>query len=220
MIAGLLPDEVRCVVRREDGSPSEPLFPAEEALLVQAGPKRRAEFTTVRGCARRALAGLGLPPVPVLPGQRGAPQWPAGVVGSLTHCEGFRAAAVARAGRIRSLGIDAEPNLPLPPGVREVVLRPAELRLPDGPQGSGEVHLDRLVFSAKESVFKAWYPLTGLELDFLEAELRLSPAAPGSADGSFEARLLRSAPGLSGTLHGRWSVRDGIVATAVVVNTG
>ncbi|WP_306332212.1 4'-phosphopantetheinyl transferase [Streptomyces sp. KL109B] len=68
----------------------------EEALIARAVPKRRNEFTTVRACAHDALAGLGLAPVPLLPDERGAPGWPPGVVGSMTHCPGYGAAAVPR----------------------------------------------------------------------------------------------------------------------------
>ncbi|MGQ4331874.1 4'-phosphopantetheinyl transferase family protein, partial [Streptomyces hayashii] len=63
-----------------------PLYPQEEALLTRAVAKRRREFTVVRGCARRAMEKLGVPPKPVLPGERGAPQWPDGLTGSMTHC--------------------------------------------------------------------------------------------------------------------------------------
>ncbi|WP_423832395.1 hypothetical protein [Streptomyces manipurensis] len=73
------------------------------------GARRRAQFATARACARRALAGLGREPVALLPGPGGAPQWPSGVVGSITHCEGYRAAVAAPAGVVAALGIDAEP---------------------------------------------------------------------------------------------------------------
>ena len=65
-------------------------------------------------------------PQPVLPGERGAPRWPAGVVGSMTHCAGYRAAALVRAADLASLGIDAEPHGPLPEGVLRRVALPAE----------------------------------------------------------------------------------------------
>src|ERR1700761_3617241 len=76
-------------------APDVTLFPDEEALLGRAVEKRRREFAAGRGCARRALAALGLPPAPLLPGEGGAPRWPDGVVGSITHCAGYAAAAVA-----------------------------------------------------------------------------------------------------------------------------
>src|SRR5437868_12446432 len=91
-----------------DDPPGAVLFPEEEPAVAKAVDKRRREFTTVRWCAREALAGLGMPPVPIMRGEKGAPRWPDGVVGSMTHCDGYRAAAVAKARDIAALGIDAE----------------------------------------------------------------------------------------------------------------
>src|SRR5262245_28830029 len=96
MIDELVPGAVTAVEAFVD-PPDATLFPEEEAVVRAAVDKRRREFTTARVCARAALAKLGYPPIPILPGKRGAPTWPDGVVGSMTHCAGYRAAAVARA---------------------------------------------------------------------------------------------------------------------------
>ncbi|MFD8780773.1 4'-phosphopantetheinyl transferase [Kitasatospora sp. NPDC059599] len=215
MIGDLLPDIVATEVAYDD-PPQARLEPAEEAVLARAVDKRRREFTTVRHCARAALTRLGVPYRPLVPGLRGAPSWPDGVVGSLTHCDGFRAAAVARAGALASVGIDAEPALALPEGVLDVVALPVEQkRLADLAATRPDVPWDRLLFSAKESVYKAWFPLTGLFLEFSEAELDLSP------DGTFTARLLVPGPVVGGRrldgFDGRWAVRDGLLATAIAV---
>ncbi|MGH3377385.1 MAG: 4'-phosphopantetheinyl transferase family protein [Actinoallomurus sp.] len=216
MIEEILPPEV-AVVEAFDDPGDTVLFPEEEAVVARAVDKRRREFTTARGCARKALATLGLPPSPIVPGERGAPAWPAGVVGSMTHCDGFRAAAVAREERVRTVGLDAEPNGPLPEGVREAIATPTEidwLAERDG-DGSG-VFWDRLIFSAKESIYKAWFPLTHLWLDFEEAIVTPDPAA-----GTFEARLLVPGPVVDGRrlsgFAGRWIVANGLVATAITV---
>ncbi|MBO1416596.1 4'-phosphopantetheinyl transferase, partial [Streptomyces sp. FH025] len=125
MIRDLLPDVVVTEVAYDD-PPEARLEPAEAAVVAEAVDKRRREFTTVRHCARAALARLGVPYRPLVPGLRGAPSWPDGVIGSLTHCDGFRAAAVSRAGDLASVGIDAEPALPLPEGVLEAIALPVE----------------------------------------------------------------------------------------------
>jgi 4'-phosphopantetheinyl transferase EntD len=207
VIAQVLPEGISTAhFHGED--PGAALFPEEEPFVARAVAKRRAEFTTVRACARRALATLGVPPAPLLPGERGAPRWPEGIVGSMTHCSGYRAAAVAPASHWRGIGIDAEEHAPLPPGVLDMIALPADraalAALPaDGPAW------DRVLFSAKESVYKAWFPLARRFLDFLEAELTLSP------DGTFAARILREGP--VGEVSGRWAVGDGLVVTAVVI---
>ncbi|MCX5214368.1 4'-phosphopantetheinyl transferase superfamily protein [Kitasatospora sp. NBC_00240] len=193
------------------------LYPQEAAAVAQAVAKRRREYATVRMCARRALNGLGVPAAPLVAGRRGAPRWPAGVVGSMTHCAGYRAAAVGRSADFLGLGIDAEPNEPLPDDLLEFVSLPGErARLRDLADAAPEVRWDRLLFSAKEAVFKTWYPLTERELDFTEAELDFAPDT-----GSFSARLL--VPGVdAGGRHldgftGRWLCREGLVVTAIAL---
>jgi 4'-phosphopantetheinyl transferase EntD len=215
------------------------LFPGEEAVLARAVDQRRREFTTGRACARAALARLGVPPGPILPGVRGAPQWPAGIVGSITHCAGYRAAAVAWAQDVAALGLDAEPNEPLPAGVLAVIASPAEVArlasldatrpaapaaasapaasVPATPASSpAAVCWDRLLFSAKEAVYKAWYPLTGRWLGFEQADVTISPAT-----GTFTARLLIPATGPGGSaltsFTGRWLARDGLILTTVAL---
>jgi 4'-phosphopantetheinyl transferase EntD len=202
------------------------LFPEEEAVLARAVDKRRREFTTGRACARAALARLGIAPAPILPGVRGAPQWPAGVVGSITHCEGYRAAAVAWARDVTALGLDAEPNEPLPDGVLAVVTIPAEReRLaalaqalpaqasPAAAQAPPEVCWDRLLFCAKEAVYKAWYPLTGRWLGFEQADVTIDPV-----NGCFTAQLLTDGP--VGSFTGRWLAQGGLLLTTVALIAG
>lgn len=216
MLRALLPGGV-AVEETFTDPPGAELYPEEAVLVRDAVEKRRAEFTTVRYCARRALSTLGLPPAPVVPDRHGAPRWPAGVVGSLTHCHGYRAAALARGTDVTMLGIDAEPHAPLPDGVLEAIGLPSEQAWTESaPPGT---HWDRLLFSAKESVYKAWYPHTGQRLGFEDAELRFEPAR-----GTFTARLLARPPAqppdrppLPRTLDGRWLTGNGLAVTAVVV---
>ncbi|MFE3961647.1 4'-phosphopantetheinyl transferase family protein [Streptomyces cyaneofuscatus] len=217
MIESLLPAYVSCAATREESVPDGTLFPEEEALVARSVPKRRNDFATARACARRAMGRLGLEPVAVLHGKRGMPLWPEGIVGSLTHCDGYRAAALAREADVLSLGVAAEPHAPLPEGVGELVVRPSERERFAAAAG---IHWDRLVFSAKESVFKTWYPLTLTELDFDEADLTFHQEDDdddGAAGGTFTARLLRTDPALPPVLDGKWRVEDGIVATAVLL---
>ncbi|MFG2126511.1 4'-phosphopantetheinyl transferase [Streptomyces sp. NPDC048751] len=225
MIEELLPQSVVAVEAYGDEGADEAergLLPQEAALVVRAVAKRRREFAVVRSCARRAMEKLGVPPQPVLPGERGAPRWPEGLVGSMTHCDGYGAATLVRATDLASLGIDAEPHQALPEGVLPAVSLPVEVqRLDRLSADRPEVHWDRLLFSAKESVYKAWFPLTGLWLEFTEAELDLH-ADPGERlSGGFRARLLVPGPVVDGHrldhFEGRWTVQRGLVATAVTV---
>ncbi len=214
MIEEILPAKVEWAEAFTD-SADVTLFPEEEALIAKAVDKRRREFTTARGCARCALDALGFAPVPILTGDKGAPQWPAGVVGSITHCAGYRAAAVARTGDLLTIGLDAEPDDVLPKGVLDAVSLPDErVRLRQLAATAGGPSWDRLLFSAKESVYKAWFPLARRWLGFEDADITIN-----ATDGTFEARLLVVGPDVEGApltgFSGRWLARDGLVLTAI-----
>jgi enterobactin synthetase component D / holo-[acyl-carrier protein] synthase len=214
----ILPAEVAVAEAFAD-DPRGVLFPEEEAVIARAVGKRRREFTTGRACAHAALASLGLQAAALLPGPGGAPQWPSGVTGSITHCPGYRAAAVARTQDVAALGLDAEPDEALPGGVLEMIAsgsERAQIRTLDGLEPG--VPWGRLLFSAKESVYKAWFPLAQRWLGFDQAEITIEAA------GTFAARLLVPGPLVAGSplmvLPGRWLVERGLVATAVALPAG
>jgi enterobactin synthetase component D / holo-[acyl-carrier protein] synthase len=205
VIGSLLPSDV-AAVETWDSAPLEALFPEELVLVERAVPKRQAEFATARRCAHEALAEIGAAPVAILSGPQREPLWPDGVVGSITHRAGYHAAAVARATAVRSIGIDAEPDEPLPVGVLELISLPAERAQLGSHWGA---QLDRLLFSAKESVYKTWFPLTGRWLSFEDAVVSLHQ------DGSFHVEVKASGP--LGTVKGRWLARNGLVLTAIAL---
>lgn len=213
MIETLVPPAVRACeafVDREDIT----LFPEEQAANARAIDKRRREYTTVRACARDALGQLGITPAPLVAGERGAPVWPKGVVGSMTHRAGYRAAAVAHRGQVRSVGIDAEPDARLPDGLVDTIAVPADLPSLEAFANTC-VAADRLLFSAKESVYKAWFPLARRWLGFNDATVHLR------LDGTFTARLLVDGTVDEGSpltgFEGRWLAARGLVLTAIVV---
>ncbi|WBB80365.1 4'-phosphopantetheinyl transferase superfamily protein [Micromonospora sp. WMMD882] len=216
MIATIVP--ARAVAVETFGDPPEriALFPEEEAVLGGSVAKRRDEFTAARWCARTALRRLGRPAAPILPGERGAPGWPAGIVGSITHCDGYRACVLARETDLVTVGIDAEPHAPLPDGILDAIGLPAELdRIRRLAAQTPRIAWDRLLFSAKEAVYKAWFPLTHRFLDFDEADIVLVP------DGTFTATLLTAGPVTPGGpltgLVGRWAQTDDHVFTCTAI---
>jgi 4'-phosphopantetheinyl transferase EntD len=213
LLASVLPESVVAVARLADDDVG-PLHPSEAPAVERAVESRRAEFATGRACAREALVSLGAPAEAVPVGEKRAPVWPDGVVGSITHTRGFRGAAVAWRAVVRSVGIDAEAHDALPDGVLEAVSSESErARLARLSAARPEVCWDRVLFSAKESVYKTWFPLTRRWLGFEEAELEPSP------DGTFLARLLVEGPTVDGAVvsqfRGRWAVDGGILVTAI-----
>jgi len=215
----VLPDSADLVyAEMYDDPPHLAALPEEEPLIARSVVKRRNEFVTVRHCARVAMQQLGVPPSPILKGDRGEPRWPVGVVGSLTHCEGYRAAVVGRSAAVRSVGIDAEPHGVLPKGVLDAISLPVERTeisaLP------GELHWDRILFCAKEATYKVWFPLTQRWLGFEDAHITFTVGSVGTA-GEFVSRILIDPAARSGSplteLSGRWAVAGGLALTAIVL---
>src|SRR5579875_1092094 len=211
----LLPEGTVVVEGPVEEEPAfEALFPEERSLLVGAVVARRREFAAGRRYARRALVALGLPPVAIPAGPGREPRWPPGVTGSITHCQGYCAVGVGWQHAVGSLGIDLEVAEPLTSDVERLVCNPAERRRaaalrPHGPWST-------VVFSAKESLYKAWFPLTRRWLDFHQVEVEIDPVR-----GDLVARLERSAQAVLGAadghVHGRFRVEGGYVATAVAI---
>lgn len=206
------------------------ILPAEEGLISQAVEKRQREFTTARHCGRQALGQLGIEPVPILRGERGMPLWPSNVVGSLTHCDGYRAAATAYAMQVRSIGIDAEPHAALPDGVLDHTSLPEERDVLA--ERDDDLHWDRLLFCAKEATYKTWFPLTQRWLGFEDARITFTrDAVDGEvgadaddvvATGTFTSEILIDGTAIDGgtpllTLPGRWLVARGLILTTIAL---
>ncbi len=200
------------------GDLHEDLVPRESAYIAPAVPKRVAEFRTVRRLARAALAEFGVPRPSMVPGFRGEPVWPLGLVGAMTHCSGYRAVLVARMSAFMSVGIDAEPNIELP---ERVLARIASQRECEAVTAMSrrrpDVCADRLLFSAKEAVYKAWFPRERTLLDFDQAEVALH------TDGSFVAVISEDAPRAGSgrpvplRMSGHWDVVHGVLRTRVLI---
>jgi 4'-phosphopantetheinyl transferase EntD len=195
--------------------------PLEAPLVAKAVDKRKREFTSARHCARVAMEKLGVEPAPIMRGKSGAPQWPKGVVGSLTHCDGYRGAVLAYSMQVRSVGIDAEPHGPLPDGVLEAVSLPAEREWLET-AGREDIHWDRVLFCAKEATYKAWEPLTGRWLGFEDAHITFERTGSGDdLSGTFHSELLVPGDTVTGpplsAFDGRWMVAGGLVMTAISV---
>ena len=145
------------------------LMPQEEPAFAKSVDKVRRASGAARIIARELLAQLGHPEWPVLKGAAGAPIWPAGVIGSLAHDDAVAVAAVARGGELAGLGIDVEPAELLPSELLELVATPRErAKIADDPFGG------RLLFAAKEAVYKAVYPLDRRFLEHHDVEVSLA----------------------------------------------
>ncbi len=210
---GLFPADVR-VLEADPATVAGTIFPEEEALMSRAVAKRRHEFAAGRTLARRALSDLGVAPRPILPDVRRAPIWPPEIIGSITHTRGYCGVAVARASSgLQSLGLDAEPE----EEIRDEIVR----RVTTGREQAAIARLDgvergimgRLLFSAKESVYKCQYPLTRRFLEFGDVEIELDASnerfsVRSVGEGARGLRLER--------LEGRWRRAGGLILTTCI----
>lgn len=211
ILAGLLPPDVATCEAWWDEEVIGDALPVEAAAVRGAVPRRREDLRRGRACARRALGAQGRPPVAIPVGEHRQPLWPKGIVGSITHCETYCAAAIAPGDVIGTVGIDAEPDRPLPDGVLEMISSPEERRW--ARPAAGGTAYDTLLFSAKEAVYKAWFPVTGLWLDFTQTEI-----AADLRTGGFVARIDHPAVVRHShlrTLHGRFAVARGTIIAAL-----
>jgi enterobactin synthetase component D len=208
MQSSVLPSHAReCRVTLNDLPPSKTAFIPLPLELKGAVPKRQVQFRAGRYCAMLAIQALhGGSPMLVGRDPSGAPLWPEGVVGSITHTDDVAAAAVAFSADVRSLGIDTE-RVMSESQARELngtVAWPAELA-PARAASMTRLEAMTLVFSAKESVFKCLHPLVRRAFDFQDVRF----VSIDAAAGTFLVRVVKtlSEEFPSGTpLEGRFSL--------------
>jgi 4'-phosphopantetheinyl transferase EntD len=175
------------------------LHPDEEIFVVKAAPKRRRDFVLGRTCARAALAGLGHSGAVIGMGEGGAPLWPVGIMGSITHTSGYAAALAADARLFSGIGVDAERVGGVTEELWPRLFDTAERDRLMGLDDASRAILATVIFSAKEACYKAWTMKGALAFRDIHV-------APG--EGGFTAT--RSGE----TLRGRFVVEGDLVLTA------
>lgn len=202
----LLPDDVAMAADSIDGVDGR-LLGIERDAVARAVPSRQREFAAGRTLARAALRRLGHCDGPIPRATDRRPDWPAGVVGAISHSRALCAAAVAADSAYVGIGLDLEPALPLDPDLRSFVGRPEEQALLAAPLSlpGGATDPGRLVFAIKEAVFKACYPATRRWFDLRDARVGID-----AANRRFRASILAegAAPGPS-EVAGRWDLAGG-----------
>ncbi|WP_245235436.1 4'-phosphopantetheinyl transferase family protein [Mesorhizobium erdmanii] len=130
------------------------LLPQEARSIAARQPATRRASGAARWIAHRLLADIGIGDIAIPRAPSAAPVWPEGMIGSLAHDDDMAVAAIARIADIGALGIDVEPALPLPDDIFALVATTADrMETADRPLAG------RILFAAKEAVYKAVYPL-------------------------------------------------------------
>lgn len=194
-----------------------PRLIGDEVLAVeQVSPARAREFGAGRAAAREAMGLLGQPPRPVLQGEDRAPIWPKGLTGSITHTARDCIAVITDSPEIMALGLDMEVASPL-----ESALWPEICTMPEmhwlaslGPSQRG--HFAKLLFSAKEAVYKAQYQVSRQMLEFHDLCLSMD-----LTNHRFEAQLKTDVAGLrtGAVLAGRFVILGAAFITSVELHS-
>lgn len=145
---------------------------------------RRQEYIAGRYCAIQAAKMVGFNLAELPSADTREPMWPAGVVGSITHSKQMAISCVAQSSEIASVGIDAEELIKPVLGneVENVIASDEELALINKFEFQKGI---TILFSAKEALYKALFPLVRTFIDFKEVKL----IALDASKGTFELEL-------------------------------
>lgn len=213
LFAALLPAGAVAAERHDLlGPDARPEFLPGRTLSPRAGARRRAEFVTGRACAAEALARLGAGSTSVGRALDRSPRWPAGVTGSITHCDGLVAAVVGWRDQLGVLGIDATPLRPLPPALAAAAERDELARAHATLAGVGIVEVTPAVagavlWSCREAAYKVWHPVTGRVVGDRDIHVELD--AGGTFLAKFTAGVMPP-PRLRQGVRGRWATEGGL----------
>lgn len=209
-LAGLFTCPVALEIAIGDWPASALLGPEIEAMR-HARPLRRREFVTGRTLARRALAALGGPSVPIPRGPDRAPLWPEGYVGSIAHCDIACCAVAAKSRDAHSLGIDIEPAQPLGTALIPLIVRPEEQARFGRLENRAVAEWTTIAFCAKEAFYKSWYGLNRRYLDFLDVDVELRLDEPDAGGFSAVVRAADEALSAKVAYDGRWRLAHGLI---------
>lgn len=192
MFPSPFPSEVAFRCFSEEQYPTIELHPEEEQYL---GPRtveiRKKHFRLGRAAAHQAILDLtGKPAGPILTGKRREPIWPADLVGTISHSGAFACAAVAYKSFAIGIGYDIEfKKKTINPEISRLVCHDDEADWVNSGNTVDEVDANlRTIFCAKESIFKAFYPIERVELAFKDVKLEWD-----AEQSAFRGRLLRNA---------------------------
>ena len=211
-IGGLFPPDVSVAAMAIGKAQVAALFHVEQRAIGGAVSRRQQEFAAGRLAAHQAQRALGLKAQAVAMAADRAPIWPMGLCGSISHSGGVAAAAVGKRDAWAALGLDIEEDTDLPAEIVETVLLPAERAWLAPRADAGR--LARVIFSIKEAIYKAQFPLTRQLIGFEAFQVSLDPQ-----QGRFEARFQQNCPPFTQDegLAGRFARHGGLILSALAI---
>ena len=168
-LAALFPGVVAAEL--EGAAPIGLLTESELRAISHCAEKRIGDFTAGRLCARRALAEFGVHDYSLLSAPDRQPVWPAGLLGSITHTEGYSAAVVCRRGPLRSVGVDSETIASVHEELWPRILGARERACLGRLAAPARATVAALMFAAKEAFYKCQFALTAEWLEFEDVHI-------------------------------------------------
>ena len=218
MFSSPFPEFISFFCEHLSSSPDFLFHPEEEVISASFGSsKRRDEFSLGRYCAHRALSKFELESVPILRNTESRePYWPESVRGSITHSEGFAAAAVGMTKDVSGIGIDLESlSRVVDFNIRRHVCVEKEREFMESLTAEQANRYLRIIFSAKESIFKCFFPISQTYLSFQDAAIIID-----EKKFEFSFVLSKACSGITsaGFQHsGRFSIKDDLLLTSVYI---
>ena len=174
MLPNPFPDHISFCLLPIHSTSNQKLHPAEENYFNQlSSVSRKEQYRSGRICAGEVLSKLGTLGQPVLRDpQTREPLWPEGISGAITHSGKWAAAAAGKTSDVSGIGIDLEDlERQVDSRISRHVCIPEEQKwLQECEEDCLEQNL-KIIFSAKESIFKAFFPYTRTYLHFHDARI-------------------------------------------------
>ncbi|AJQ95628.1 4'-phosphopantetheinyl transferase family protein [Gynuella sunshinyii] len=172
----------------DDGLITE-LNPDYHAFIQKAVTKRKSEFVAGRFCALKSLQKWGIGDAFIPVGEKRSPVWPSGIIGSISHCQSYAMAVTTQSRYSKAVGIDVEDMVEpeMADKLQDTIINPDELVLQAGIEPPNVVFT--LIFSMKESFFKAVYPHVGYYFDFSAISLQTIDWHMGRAEFKINQNL-------------------------------
>ena len=193
---------------------------SEEEKIAESfdSPKRKSEFLMGRKVAHLALKKFKLETIPILRNhETREPCWPKSIYGSITHSGNLAAAAVGLTEDISGIGIDLEDlSRKINFKISRHICVDDELKwLEKFSPEQADLYL-RIIFSAKESIFKCFFPISRKNLHFKDAYVKIN-----DKKSEFTFILSTACSNITNigyTNHGIFSIKDNFLLTSIYIN--
>lgn len=191
------------------------LAPIERSAIAGAITRRQKEFAAGRTAARKAMQRLGKSPSAIPAQLDRSPQWPADLVGSISHSRDTCISVVALKSHWNAVGVDVEPDHDLPHELWNLIGLPNEIRRASALLEAVQSRWMMRVFSAKEAFYKWSYPQTSRMLDFHDVEIVMDPTMESTEFSAYP--LNREGNGIfPELLTGRLMIDQGMVISMII----